>query len=182
MAGEYISLSRGNEACKHVKNLLRYFGNTTNLYYLYTDSQSAEHLATQPNMTDAARAIDIRHHEIKQDYLMNNMRIGGVSSKQNTSDILTKSLQPPIHAIHCSRLHILTPTITTHSNTITNNMVFATLKHPISPPNKPSPTHPNNNDVKKHKRKAKKQRQRTQLPPPCPRAQHTKKTIQPLQQ
>jgi hypothetical protein len=36
--------------------------------------------------------------------------------------------------------------------------------------------------VKKHKRKAKKQRQRTQLPPPCPRTQHTKKTIQPLQQ
>ena len=82
MAGEYISLSRGNEACKHVKNLLRYFGNTTNLYYLYTDSQSAEHLTTQPNMTDAARAIDIRHHEIKQDYLMNNMRVGGVSTKQ----------------------------------------------------------------------------------------------------
>ena len=60
---EYIALSRGNEACKHVKNLLIYFGNQLNLYYLYTDSQAAEHIATQPNMTDQSRAIEIRHHD-----------------------------------------------------------------------------------------------------------------------
>ncbi len=57
MAGEYISLSRGNEACKHVKNLLRYFGNTTYLYYLYTDSQSAEHLATSHSIGNIGSSV-----------------------------------------------------------------------------------------------------------------------------
>ncbi len=106
-------------------------------------------------MTGAARAIDIRHHEIKQDYLMNNMRIGGVSTKQNTSDILTKSLQPPIHAIHCSHLHILTPTITTHTQTLTHNAVFAIPKQQSSTTNT-TLTQPHNKEVKKQKRKAKK--------------------------
>ncbi len=108
-SGEYIARSRGNQACKHTRDLLKFFGTTKHIYYLYTDNQAAEHLATQPNMNDHARSIDIRHHEIKQDYVQNNMRIGGVSSANNTSDILTKTLQPPIHAKHCAPLHILNP-------------------------------------------------------------------------
>jgi hypothetical protein len=94
-SGEYIALSRGNQACKHVREILNFFGNTKNIYHLYTDNQAAEHIATQPNMTDHSRSIDIRHHEIKQDYVEGGMRIGGVSSANNTADILTKNLQPP---------------------------------------------------------------------------------------
>jgi hypothetical protein len=93
-AGEYIAMSRGNQACKHVREILKFFGNTHNTYYLYTDNQAAEHLATQPNMSDNSRSIDIHHHEIKQDYVEGGMRIGGVSSKDNTANILTKTLQP----------------------------------------------------------------------------------------
>ncbi len=88
---------------------------------------------------------------------MNNMRIGGVSTKQNTSDILTKSLQPPIHAVHCSHLHILTPTITTHTQTLTNNAIFTTLKQPSQNKTPQQLTH---KEAKKQKRKVKKQRQR----------------------
>jgi hypothetical protein len=40
-AGEYIALTRGNQACKHVKEILKFFGNTANTYYLYTDNQAA---------------------------------------------------------------------------------------------------------------------------------------------
>ena len=109
-AGAYIALSRGNQACKHVKEILKFFGNTANTYYLYTDNQAAEHIATQPNMSDHSRSIDIRHHEIKQDYVEGGMRIGGVSSINNTADILTKTLQPPLHA---KTLHTLA-----HSHTI----------------------------------------------------------------
>jgi hypothetical protein len=118
-SGEYIALSRGNQACKHVREILKFMGNTQHIYHLYTDNQAAEHLATQPNMTDNSRSIDIRHHEIKQDYMHADMRIVGVSSKDNTSDILTKSLQPPIHAKHCSHLHILAPTVTQNATFIT---------------------------------------------------------------
>jgi hypothetical protein len=45
-------------------------------------------------MNDYSRSIDIRIHGIRQDYLDNAMRIGGVASEDNTSDILTKNLQP----------------------------------------------------------------------------------------
>ncbi len=135
-AGEYIALSRGNEACKFVREILKYFGNTQHVYHLYTYNQAAEHLATQPNMNDHSRSIDIKHHGIKQDYLQDNMRIGGVASLDNTSDILTKNLQPPLHAKHCAQLHILTPVITNHTNLLTNNVVS------IKPKNeRPKPHH-----------------------------------------
>ncbi len=119
-SGENIALSRGNQACKHVKEILKFFGNTNNTYYLYTDNQAAEHIATQPNMSDHSRSIDIRHHEIKQDYVEGGMRIGRVSSANNTADILTKTLQPPLHAKHCAPLHILNPTLTAHTITLNN--------------------------------------------------------------
>ncbi len=149
-SGEYIALSRGNQACKHVKEILIFFGNTSNTYYLYTDNQAAEHIATQPNMTDHSRSIDIRHHEIKQDYVEGGMRIGGVSSANNTADILTKNLHPPTHANHnhCEHLHILKPKITAHTITLHNMPLFAS-KIPTK-----------QNITKQQKRKAKKQRQR----------------------
>jgi hypothetical protein len=52
------------------------------------------------------------------------MRIGGVFSKDNTADIFTKTLQPPQHAKHCTHLHILQPTMTSHVITIHNHSVF----------------------------------------------------------
>jgi hypothetical protein len=77
-SGEYIALSRGNQACKHVREILKFIGNTQPIYHLYTDNQAAEHIATQPNHSEHSRSIDIRHHEIKQDYVEAGMRIGGV--------------------------------------------------------------------------------------------------------
>ncbi len=91
-AGEYIALSRGNATAKYMRDIMIFYGNTQNIYYLYTDNQAAEHIATQPNMNDHSRSIDIRIHGIRQDYLDNAMRIGGVASEGNTSDILTKNL------------------------------------------------------------------------------------------
>ena len=88
-AGEYIALSRGNTTAKYIRDIMIFFGNTTNIYYLYTDNQAAEHIATQPNMNDHSRSIDIRIHGIRQDYLDDARRIGGVASTDNTSNILT---------------------------------------------------------------------------------------------
>jgi hypothetical protein len=55
-------------------------------------------------MSEHSRSIDLRHHSIRQDYLDDLMRIGGVSSKNNTADILTKSLQPDLHTRHTTSL------------------------------------------------------------------------------
>jgi hypothetical protein len=156
-SGEYIALSRGNQACKHTRDLLKFFGNTNHIYHLYTDNQAAEHLATQPNMNDHARSIDIRHHEIKQDYVQNNMRIEGVSSANSTSDILTKTLQPPLHAKHCAPLHILNLTVQNTTSTLHTMAVFATkiLNHINT-----NPAQLDNKEARKQKRKSKKQRQR----------------------
>ena len=79
----------------------------THIYHLYTDNQAAEHIATQPNMNDHSRSIDIRIHGIRPDYLDNAMyEKGGVASEDNTTDILTKNLQPHLHQKHCAHLHI----------------------------------------------------------------------------
>jgi hypothetical protein len=94
-AGEYIALSRGNATAKYMRDIMIFYSNTQNIYHLYTDNQAAEHIATQPNMNDHSRSIDIRIHGIRQqDYLDNAMRIGGVASEDNTTDILTKNLHP----------------------------------------------------------------------------------------
>ncbi len=100
-----------------------FYGNKQNIYHLYTDNQAAEHIAIQPNMNDHSRSIDIRIHGIRQDYLDNAMRIGGVASEDNTSDILTKNLQPHLHQKHCTPLYI-----TTHRKEYkaTNNSLWLT--------------------------------------------------------
>ena len=146
------------------------FGNTQHVYHLYTDNQAAEHLATQPNMNDHSRSIDIKHHGIKQDYLQDNMRIGGVASLDNTSDILTKNLQPPLHAKHCSQLHILTPVVTNHTNLLTNNVASVKSKnkrakphhvHPQTKATKPTPSVSLTDTCTKSNRTAKRERQKT---------------------
>ena len=48
------------------------------------------------------------------------MRIGGVASSDNTSDILTKNLQPHLHQRHCAVLHILQPTLTQSNVNLTD--------------------------------------------------------------
>ena len=83
-----------------------FYGNRKPNYFLFTDNQAAEHIATQPNMNDHSRSIDIRHHAIRQDYVSGEMRIGGVGTQENTSDILTKNLQPPLHIKHTRELNI----------------------------------------------------------------------------
>jgi hypothetical protein len=55
-------------------------------------------------MSEHSRSIDLRHHSIHQDYLDELMRIGEVSSKDNTADILTKSLHPDLHTRHTTSL------------------------------------------------------------------------------
>jgi hypothetical protein len=57
-------------------------------------------------MNEHSRSIDIRHHTIRQDYIDGEMRIGGVGTQDNTSDILTKYLQPSLHIKHTTELNI----------------------------------------------------------------------------
>jgi hypothetical protein len=126
-AGEYIALSRGNTTTKFIRDILTFYGNTNHVYYLYTDNQAAEHIATQPNMNEHSRSIDIRHHAIRQDYVDGLMRIGGVDTLDNTADLLTKYLQPPLHLRHTSQLHLnLTNSVT---NTHTLLTMHATHTH-----------------------------------------------------
>jgi hypothetical protein len=55
-------------------------------------------------MSEAGRSIDIRFHSIKQDYIDGNMRIGGVSTHTNQSDLCTKYLAVVPHLRHASPL------------------------------------------------------------------------------
>jgi hypothetical protein len=96
-----------------------FYGNGKPHYYLFTDNQAAEHIATQSNMNEHSRSIDIRHHAIRQDCIDWEMRIGGVGTQENTSDILTKNLQPPLHIKHTKELNIIQNTKQTLTNCVT---------------------------------------------------------------
>ena len=61
-AGEYVALSKGNTTAKFIRDVLKFYGNNNTTYFLYTDNQAAEHIATQPTMNDHSRSIDTRHH------------------------------------------------------------------------------------------------------------------------
>jgi hypothetical protein len=103
-AGEYVALSKGNTTGKFIRDILKFYDNNSPTY-LYTNNQAAEHIATQPTMNEHSRSIDTRHHAIRQDYVDGDMRIGGVASSDNESDILIKFLQPPLHQKHTTTTH-----------------------------------------------------------------------------
>ncbi len=104
-----IALSRGHAACRFITTILQFYGNQENTYYLLTDNQAAEHLATQPNLNEHGRSIDIRHHEVRQDYLEGKVHIGEVKTNANPSDILTKFLPAPAHQEHSKFLNLNSP-------------------------------------------------------------------------
>ena len=104
-ASEFVSLNRGDATGSYISRILHFYGNPLSTeYLLYTDSQTAEHLATQPNMSQAGRALDIRFHSLKQKYLQGDMRVGGVSTFDNDADICTKYLHPGAHSRHARDL------------------------------------------------------------------------------
>jgi hypothetical protein len=120
-AGEYVALSKGNTTAKFIRNVLQFYGNKDTNYFLLTDNQAAEHIATQPTMNEHSRSIDTRHHAIRQDYVNGEMRIGGVASQDNESDIMTKYLQPPLHIKHTRELNITKEEHVTRQ-TLSNNV------------------------------------------------------------
>ena len=149
MAGEYVALSKADAAGKFIKTIMEFYGQTTQNYKLFTDSQAAEYLATQPNFTSASRSIDLRFHSVKQSYLEGDCRIGGVSSKDNEADILTKSLQPPLHDKHCHHLKSSNKHPLTETNDGAISATF--LQCPTSlKRRRDTPTDSNNEDENQH--------------------------------
>ncbi len=87
-----------------------FYGNGKPNYFLFTDNQAAKHIATQPNMNDHSRSIDIRHHAIRQDYVNGEMRIGGVATQDNKRHSHQKSPTTSTYQTHKRTQHF-----TTHS-------------------------------------------------------------------
>jgi hypothetical protein len=78
-----------------VRDVLSFHGNDHRRNHcLCTDNQAAERLCTQPSVSEAPRGIDVRHHVMKQDHQDGNVRVGGVKSTLNDSDILSKNGGP----------------------------------------------------------------------------------------
>ena len=125
-------------------------------------------------MNEHSRSIDIRHHAIRQDYVDGLMRIGGVDTQDNTSDILTKFLQPPLHIKHTSHLHINNTNRVTNTHTsLQSHVTHATLKQHTSVGAQTSHHHrqkrndtPRNQPKPKHNRRRGKQPQHIQTHTP----------------
>jgi hypothetical protein len=62
---------------KFIRKVLKLYGKNKHVkYFLLTDNQAAEHIATQPTMNEHSRLIDTRHHAIRKDYVGGETRIG----------------------------------------------------------------------------------------------------------
>jgi hypothetical protein len=112
--------------------------------YSRTINQAAEYIATQPNMNDHSRSINIRHHAIRQDYVNGEMKIGGVGTQDNTSDILTQNLQPPLHIKYTRELNIVQNENQTLTNCATKKLTLnfgRTRDDPNTPRNRRLPQH-----------------------------------------
>jgi hypothetical protein len=138
-----VALSRGNTTCRFIRDKLGFWGNTNNIYYIYTDNQASEHIMTQPTLNEHSRSIDIRHHAVRQAYLDGDVKVGGV----NTTDWQSQRYS---HQIPCTpftrgthNLPQSTQTLTTHGNKInatthlrhltTRIAVYPTTFYPTTP-------------------------------------------------
>jgi hypothetical protein len=137
-AGEYIAMSRGQAACQFLTRVLQFYGNTQIQSHLYTDNQAAEHIATQPNMNEHSRSIDIRHHAVRQAYLDRIIDVKGVKTTENPSDITTKYLPAPTHITHAQYLNIHFPSIS--PQTTPNKLRFTNNGTTLSYRSKPLPS------------------------------------------
>jgi hypothetical protein len=144
-AGEYIAMSRGQAACQFLTRVLQFYGNTNIQSHLYTDNQAAEHIATQPNMNEHSRSIDLRHHAVRQAYLDRIIDIKGVKTTENPSDITTKYLPVPTHITHAQYLNINFPPIpqqtTPNKLRFTNNGTSISYRTNPLPSQRDSQTH-----------------------------------------
>ncbi len=77
-------------------------------------------------MNEHSRSIDIRHHEVRQDYLQGKLQIGGVKTTENPSDILTKFLPASTHQHLTKFLHLTLPTPYTQNG----NFISTTKPNP----------------------------------------------------
>jgi hypothetical protein len=118
-----------------MQTILSFYGNQQRQFYLYTDNQAAEHIATQPTMNEHSRSIDIRHHAVRQDYLAGKVQIMGVRTDANPSDILTKFLPLNIQFTTTTTPNTsMTESTTTSSHTYTQNGNFIHTRIPQSEP------------------------------------------------
>jgi hypothetical protein len=126
-------MSRGHAACKFIKTILQFYGNTSTTAHLFTDKTMNEH----------SRSIDIRHHAVRQDYIGGEIQIGGVKTTDNPSDILTNFLPAP-------------PTCNTRATSTSNFPPTILQRQPLNPqqsipkmattyPPQPLHTHKHNN-------------------------------------
>jgi hypothetical protein len=133
-AGEYIAMSRGDAAGNFMQTVRQFYGNEHRPFYLYTDNQAAEPIATQSTMNEHSRSIDVHHTpSVRIAYLDRKVMIMEVRTDANPSDVLTKFLPAPTHMRHASSLNItfapthtnmLAPTPILPTQTTSNNFTY----------------------------------------------------------
>ena len=93
---EYVSLAETVKAAKYLLAICDFFQlPIARPVTVFSDSQSAIHLASNPVTSQRTRHINIRYHFIRDEILSNEFKIIFVKSDQQLADILTKGLPRP---------------------------------------------------------------------------------------
>ena len=95
---EYMTMTEGVKMIKYLVNVGTFIGTVTHqqlMMPIFTDSQSAMHMAVNPVSSQRTRHINVRYHFIREAILSREVILKFVPSKEQLADILTKALPLP---------------------------------------------------------------------------------------
>lgn len=92
---EYMAYSDAVREALFLKGLYEALGGKVSPVLIFTDSQAAEQLATNPMVTKRSKHIDIRYHFVKEQIEDHNVVLKYLCTEEMLADIFTKPLPPP---------------------------------------------------------------------------------------
>ncbi len=104
---EYMALCTGSQEAVWLRALLRdmkIISPSPDPVIIYGDNQGSLKLAKNPHNHSRTKHIDVRHHfvrELIEDKIVNVIYC---PTKQNTADLLTKALPPPLFSTHARNM------------------------------------------------------------------------------
>jgi hypothetical protein len=103
---EYMALAASSQEAIYLRILCIDFDIAArdNPTILYADNTAAIAMAQNPTMSPANKHIELRHHFIREQVALNNIRLIYVPTENNAADLFTKNLNKILFSAHVERV------------------------------------------------------------------------------
>lgn len=115
---EYIALTSTMKEGVWLAKLDAELRQKESIVEIYEDNQSTIALASNHIHNDRSKHIDVRYHYIRDMVEKGKVKIHYIQTKQQTADVLTKGLSPPLHQVHVRGLGLRSGSPTSSSSII----------------------------------------------------------------